>query len=93
MIRHVVMWTLKDPADAPHFKNQLDSCANLVDGMQRFEVFIRVPALEANCDVMLYSEFDSVAALAAYQTHPHHQQISAGLGALRKTRSVFDCEI
>ena len=93
MIRHIVMWMLKNPGDAAHFKAQLDTCAGLVPGMHRFEVAIRTPALEANCDVVLYSEFTDAAALAAYQNHPHHQQISAGVGALRATRSVLDYEL
>ena len=92
MIKHVVMWKLKNPADAPHFKAQLDTCIDLVPGMRRFEVATRTPALDANCDVVLYSEFEDAAALAAYQNHPHHQQISTGLGVLRDTRSVLDFE-
>lgn len=93
MIRHIVMWTLKNPGDAAHFKAQLDTCSGLVPGMQRFEVAIRTPALEANCDVVLYSEFTDAAALAAYQNHPHHQRISTGLGPLRTTRSVLDHDL
>jgi quinol monooxygenase YgiN len=93
MIKHIVMWKLKNEADAPHFKAQLDSCSNLVAGMRCFEVAIRTPAREANCDVVLYSEFDSAEALAAYQNHPHHKQVAAGLGALRDTRSVLDYDI
>ena len=92
MIRHIVMWTLKNPADAPHFKAQLDTCIDLVPGMRKFEVATRTPAFDANCDVVLYSEFADAAALAAYQNHPHHQQISIALGALRDTRSVLDYE-
>ncbi|MFC5523404.1 Dabb family protein [Polaromonas jejuensis] len=93
MIKHIVMWRLKDAADAPHFKAQLDSCRELVPGMLGFEVAIRTADLEANCDVVLYSVFQDSAALAAYQNHPHHQHISRGLGALRETRSVLDYEI
>ena len=93
MIRHIVMWKLKDPADAARFKDQLDSCIALVTGLRRFEVAIRTPAFDANCDVVLYSEFDDAAALAAYQNHPHHQQISAALGMLRESRSVLDYEL
>lgn len=92
MIKHIVMWKLKDAADAPGFKAQLDSCKNLVEGMLAFEVAIRTDALEANCDVVLYSIFSGAPALAAYQNHPHHQQVSGGLVALRDTRSVLDYE-
>ena len=93
MIKHIVMWKLKDAAQAPFFKAQLDSCANLVPGMLAFEVAIRTGELEANCDVVLYSVFEDKAALAAYQHHPQHQQISGGLGALRDTRTVLDYDI
>ena len=93
MIKHIVMWKLKDAADAPGFKAQLDSCQHLVPGMLAFEVAIRTADLEANCDVVLYSVFENSAALAAYQNHPHHHQISGGLGAMRDTRCVLDYEI
>lgn len=92
MIKHVVMWKLKNSADAPYFKAQLDTCIDLVSGMRKFEVATRTPELDANCDVVLYSEFEDAAALEAYQNHPHHQKVSTGLGALRDTRSVLDYE-
>ena len=93
MIKHIVMWKLKDAAQAPFFKAQLDSCKHLVPGMLTFEVAIRTDELEANCDVVLYSVFEDKAALAAYQHHSQHQQVSGVLGALRETRTVLDYEI
>ena len=93
MIRHIVMWKLINPGDAAQFKAQLDSCSDLVPGMLRIEVAIRTPAFDANCDVVLVSEFADAAALHAYQSHPHHQQISAGLGKLRETRNVLDYKL
>jgi len=90
MIRHVVMWTLREAADAPQFKALLDSCAGLVPGMLEFEVGIRSADLEANCDVVLVSRFADSASLDAYQTHPHHKAVSAQLGPLRETRDVLD---
>ena len=93
MIKHIVLWKLKNPLDAASFKAQLDTCQALVPGMLQFEVAIRTPLLEANCDVVLYSIFSDAGALQAYQQHPHHQAISSALGALRDTRSVIDYEI
>ena len=90
MITHIVMWTLKATADAAEFTSMLESCSNLVPGMQRFEVACRTAGLEANCDVVLYSVFDSTESLAAYQNHPHHRQLSTALSALRETRHVLD---
>jgi quinol monooxygenase YgiN len=89
-IRHVVIWTLHDPADAAAFKAELDSCAGLVAGMREFEVGIRDATLEANADVVLVSLFDDETALAAYQNHPHHQGVSARIGVLRSERRVVD---
>jgi quinol monooxygenase YgiN len=92
MIRHLVMWTLKDIADAPRFKAELDSCAGLVPGMQTFEVRLRSEGLEANVDVLLDSTFVDAAALDAYQNHPRHKAVSARIGPLRNTRHVMDHE-
>jgi quinol monooxygenase YgiN len=90
VIRHVVMWKLKDPADAPHFKALLDSCNGLVPGMLQFEVGTRTDGFESHADVLLVSTFEDAAALEAYQTHPHHREVSAQIGPLRESRQVFD---
>jgi len=90
MLRHIVIWKLKDPADAPRFKALLDSCKALVPGMREFDVGIKTEGLEANADVVLVSSFDDAASLDAYQTHPHHKAVSAQLGPLRETRQVVD---
>ena len=93
MIRHLVMWTLKDVADAPRFKAELDSCIGLVPGIQSFQVALRSEGREANVDVLLDSTFVDAAALDVYQNHPHHKAVSARIGPLRNTRHVMDYEI
>ena len=79
MIRHIVMWTLRDAADAPRFKALLDSCKGLVPGMIEFEVGIRGEGLEANADVVLVSSFADVTALRLHfrwlRARPALQQI------------------
>jgi Stress responsive A/B Barrel Domain len=90
VIRHVVMWTLKEPADAPRFKALLDSCAGLVPGMLAFEVGTRSAGHEANVDVVLVSSFSDAVALQAYLDHPRHREVSAVLGPMRVARSVLD---
>ena len=93
MIKHVVMWKLKDPADATRFKAELEACRAVVPGIREFEVATRTEGLEANVDVLLYSVFDDRAALDAYQVHPRHQQAVALLGQLRESRTVLDYEL
>ena len=92
MIRHVVMWKLHDAADAPRFKQLLDTCIGLVPGMIEFEVGVRSAGLDANVDVLLVSSFVDAAALDAYQNHPHHKAVSSHLGPLRESRCVLDHE-
>lgn len=89
-LHHLVMWKLKDPAQAEEFKRLLLSCRELVPGMLNFEVGIRAPDLEANVDVVLNSSFLDAAALQAYTQHPHHQAVVAQLGPLREQRHVLD---
>ncbi len=92
MIKHIVMWKLKNPRDAAKFKAKLDSCKGLVPGMREFEAAVRAEGFEANHDVVLVSAFDDKAALQAYLEHPVHVEVSAFLGTLRESRSVLDYE-
>ena len=89
MIKHIVMWKLANPAEAPRFKQLLDTCKGVVPGMREFEVAVQADGLEANHDVALYSVFDDAASLQAYVVHPRHQEVVATLPA-RASRSVFD---
>lgn len=99
MIKHIVMWKLKDHAEGAdkaanmaRMKALLEGCRGLVPGMGAFEVGLATPGLEATYDVVLYSEFDSTAALDAYQHHPQHVAIKPLIGAVRAERQCVDYE-
>jgi hypothetical protein len=100
MIKHIVMWKLKDFAEgadratnARKMKEKLDACAHLSPGTLKFEVALAQPGLEATYDVVLYSEFTSKEALAAYADHPTHQAVKPFIGAVRDERQCMDFEI
>jgi quinol monooxygenase YgiN len=100
MIKHIVMWKLKDEAEgadraanAREMKRRLDGCANIVPGMLTFEVVLAQPGLEATYDVVLYSEFADRAALQAYIDHPTHKAVVPFIGAIREGRQCMDYEI
>jgi hypothetical protein len=100
MLKHIVMWKLKDQAEgadkaanAAKMKALLDACANIVPGTVKFEVAVAQAGLEATYDVVLYSEFVSRAALDAYQDHPQHVAIKPFIGAIREARQCMDYEI
>ncbi len=100
MIKHIVMWQLKDHAEgadkatnAIKMKALLDACADIVPGILKLEVAIAQAGLEATYDVVLYSEFESVAALDAYQNHPKHLALKPFVGAVRLARQCVDYEV
>lgn len=97
MIKHIVMWKLKDfaegadkAANAAKMKQMLEGCANLAPGTMKFEVALAQPGLEATYDVVLYSEFASKEALAAYLDHPDHVAVKSFILAVREARQCMD---
>jgi quinol monooxygenase YgiN len=97
VIKHIVMWKLKDYAEgatraenAVRVKEWLDACRDAVPGMLRFEAVVAEEGFEASCDVMLYSEFASRAALDAYNAHPLHLLLKSRVAPLREGRQCFD---
>jgi heme-degrading monooxygenase HmoA len=100
MIKHIVMWQLKTHAEgadkatnAAKMKSLLEACANIVPGMGTFEVALAQEGMEATYDVLLYSEFESMAALDAYQNHPQHVALKPFVGAVREARQCMDYEV
>lgn len=100
MIKHIVMWKLKDFAEgadcagnARKMKQQLDACRNIVPGMFAFEVSLAQAELEATYDVVLYAEFADQHALKAYSEHPTHQALKPFFGAVREARQCMDYHI
>jgi hypothetical protein len=99
MIKHIVMWKLKDRAEgadraanAATMKALLDDCRSIVPGIVEFEVALARPGLEATYDVVLYSVFADKAALDAYQDHPKHVAVKPFIGAVRLERQCMDYE-
>lgn len=99
MIRHIVMWKLKERAEgadraanAAKMKALLDGCRDIVPGIVEFEVALASPGLEATYDVVLYSVFADKAALDAYQDHPQHVAVKPFIGAVRLERQCMDYE-
>jgi len=100
MIKHIVMWKLKEFAEgadratnAIKMKEKLGACAALSPGTLKFEVVLAQPGLEATYDIILYSEFTNREALAEYATHPTHKALIPFIGAVRDERQCMDYEI
>lgn len=99
MLKHVVMWRLKDEAEgadratnARRVKTALESLRGRIPGLVHLEVGIDVERSSAAYDVVLVSEFEGAAALAAYQVHPDHVKVAELIGRVRSERAVVDYE-
>lgn len=100
MVKHIVMWKLKDNAEggdkkqnAAKIKEKLEGLKGKIPGLISIEVGINVNKSEMAFDVVLNSEFDSAEALEGYQNHPEHLKAAGFVRAVKKDRVVADYEI
>lgn len=96
MIKHIVMWNLRGdtPAEKAEgsslLKRSFESLRGQIPGMRHLEVGIDSSGVDYACDVVLYTEFETQAALDAYATHPEHQRVKRELADLRVARHQVD---
>ncbi|MGH7909816.1 MAG: Dabb family protein [Thermodesulfobacteriota bacterium] len=100
MIKHIVMWRLKEFADArgkeenaKKLKSHLESLKSKIKEIKHIEVGINIKSSDAASDVVLYSEFDSMDDLEAYQRHPEHMKIVDFVNEIRLERRVVDYQV
>lgn len=99
MIKHVVVWKLKDHAEgkskadnARYLKVELESLVSKIPMIRKFEVGINDNPASDAYDMALVSEFATKEDLVSYQNHPAHQRFAAILSRLRETKIVVDYE-
>jgi len=99
MIKHIVMWNLA--GDTPQrnreaclfLKERFEGLAGSIPGLLKVEVGVDISRIDYACDVVLYTEFESAQALAAYAVHPEHLRVKEELGNSRIARHQVDYEI
>ncbi len=98
MIKHIVMWKLKDDAhgndkatNAGLIKEKLEDLSGKIDGLLKIEVGIDFLG-GGNFDVVLYSELSSKEALDTYQNHPLHQAVLPFIREAVMDRKAVDYE-
>ena len=99
MIKHIVMWKVRGDDAATHAQNialvkhEFESLRGRVPGLLHLEIGVDESRIDYACDVVLYSEFASREALAAYAEHPEHLRVRRALGELRSARHQVDYEV
>ena len=99
MIKHIVLWKLKDSVDghskkelASQLKSALEGLHGKIAEIQVLEVGINYNPADTASDVSLYSEFKSQADLDAYQKHPEHLKVVELVKKVTMERRVSDYE-
>lgn len=97
MVRHIVMWTLKEEAEggsaaenAAIMKEKLEALNGRIEGLSHLEVSFDIIAADPECHVVLCSEHDDVDALNHYQGHPEHQACVSFVKKVAASRKALD---
>jgi hypothetical protein len=99
MIRHIVMWKLKDEAEgasreenARKMKEMLEGLPGRIAEIRSLEVGINQARSPDAFDAVLVSEFAHWEDLRRYMEHPAHQRVSEFVGRVRLERRIVDFE-
>ena len=99
MVKHIVVWRLKDFAAGNHkaenarlVREKLDALRGRIPGLLRLEVGLDFSATESSADVVLVTEFATRADLAAYQVHPAHKAVGVFVREVVAERRLVDYE-
>ncbi|SCY39335.1 Stress responsive A/B Barrel Domain [Lachnospiraceae bacterium XBB2008] len=100
MVKHVILWTLKDEykgaegeAVKEGIKNGLEGLKGQIPGL--IDIKVNTAPLESsNCDVMLDSSFTDEESLKGYSVHPTHVEVAnTKVRPFTATRTCMDYEV
>jgi len=93
MVKHIVVYTLKEELDkaasVEKIASLLEPLVGQIPGLQWLEV---CQTYQGGADYVLYSEFESQEALAAYQVNPLHLAAKEQFHDMLATRLSADYE-
>ena len=100
MVKHVILWQLKDELDAQqketikkNMKEQLEGLVGKVPGLAEMTIQI-APLASSNAEVMLDSLLESEEALKGYAVHPAHVAVAdTYVRPYTKSRVCMDYEV
>ncbi len=96
MVKHIILWKLKDEHNTAEvkagIKEGLEALLGVIPGL--LEISVQTEKLpSSNADVMLYSVFETQAALKNYATHPAHVAVAdSKVRPFTETRMCLDFE-
>ncbi|MCI5501976.1 MAG: Dabb family protein [Lachnospiraceae bacterium] len=100
MVKHVILWTLKDEFTEDEkkeikkgIKEGLEGLQGKIPGLKEIKVNINGLS-SSNADLMLDSTFEDEESLKGYAVHPEHVAVADGkVRPYTATRTCLDYEI
>jgi len=95
-VKHIVMWNVlgsseqEKEAAVAVVKSRFESLRGLIPGMTLLEIGVDFSQVNYAYDIVLYTEFESKEALAAYATHRAHLKVRDELDGVRVARYQVD---
>jgi len=100
MLKHIVMWKLKEEAEgagkkqnALEMKKRLENLKGSISEIKELEIGLQMEPMEAAYDLVLYSAFRDKGDLERYQKHPEHQKVVEFVKKVVADRKVVDYEV
>lgn len=97
MVKHIILWKLKDEFNTREIKSgiksSLEGLLGIVPGL--LEIKVETEHLpSSNVDVMLYSVLENEAALKEYAVHPEHVKAAdTFVRPYTESRTCFDFKV
>lgn len=94
MVRHIVLWKLKDTetanaaGHAASLRSRFKALVGVVEGLKAVDVEVNYQA--GDYDLCLVADFTDKEAEAAYQKHPEHLKIKEIVHSIVTARTAFD---
>ncbi|PKM57911.1 MAG: stress responsive protein [Firmicutes bacterium HGW-Firmicutes-3] len=96
MIKHIVMWNIKEELDLNRtrqtLKEKLEALMNTVESLKEISVGFNYNTSEAKRDIVLITSFSDKAGLDAYIIHPAHIEVGEYVRQVTQDRVVVDYE-
>ncbi|WP_419779046.1 Dabb family protein [Maridesulfovibrio sp.] len=97
MIKHIVMWNLKEEAagapaaeNGAKVKEMIEALNGKIAELKHVEVSVDIFEATQEWGMVLYSEFDSKEDLHTYAVHPLHQECVAFIKQVVSSRDAID---
>lgn len=99
MVKHIVMFKLKDDAPADkklaamnNFKEAIEALPAKISVIRKIEVGLNINPAET-WNIALYSEFDTLEDVKYYATHPDHVAAGKLIAEVKESRACVDYEL